>query len=364
MGRRTVQRHSATIKDIAREVGMDFSTVSLALRDHPRIAVATRLRIQQAAERLGYVPNRAAQALRLGRSHTIAFVLWGDNSDQIRQSFPEYTLAATTAAFVAGYHLLLLQATEGRLAQTSIDQFPELRQTDGALFVGETLDREGLAALLRVGFPLVHLGERSLAGMTLPCVGADYAQGGALAADHLLSFGHRRLAALYGPHMGAPEIHERRLAGFMTTGGADVLECLAVERETAMAPIVARLREQGITGVFATEQVIGTRLLSACAAAGVAVPRDMSVVAFDDVPAAALSTPPLTCVRQPRDAAGKQGLELLRDRIEGRPVAAERVLLPCSLVPRASVAAPAQHAGSPADTAHQQPLTHERGASA
>ncbi len=213
-GRRDVQRNSATIKDIAREVGMDYSTVSLALRDHPRIAVGTRQRIQEAAEHLGYVPNRAAQALRLGRSHTIAFVLWGDNSEQIRQSFPDYTLAATAAAFAAGYELLLLQATAARLAAAGIDRFPELRQTDGALFVGETLDRQGLAALLQAGYPVVHLGERTLEGVTLPCVGADYAQGGALAAEHLLSFGHRRLAALYGPHSGAPEIHERRLAGF------------------------------------------------------------------------------------------------------------------------------------------------------
>jgi LacI family transcriptional regulator len=335
-----MQRDGATIKDIARQVGMDYSTVSLALRDHPRIAVSTRQRIQQAATELGYVPNRAAQTLRLGRSHTIAFVLWGDNSDQIRQSFPDYTLAATAAAFAAGYELLLLQATAARLAATPIDRFPELRQTDGALFVGETLDRQGLTALLRAGFPVVHLGERTLEGVTLPCVGADYAQGGMLAAEHLLSFGHRRLAALYGPHPGAPEIHERRLAGFTERAGGAVVAQFAVQRETALAPVLDQLRVGGVTAVFATEQIIGLRLLSACAAAGLRVPADLSVVAFDDLPSAALSTPPLTCVRQPRDTAGKLGLELLRDRIEGRPSTVERQLLPCALVERSSVASP------------------------
>ena len=337
-----MQRDGATIKDIAREVGMDYSTVSLALRDHPRIAAGTRQRIQQAATQLGYVPNRAAQALRLGRSHIIAFVLWGDNSEQIRQSFPDYTLAATAAAFAAGYELLLLQATAVRLAASGIDRFPELRQTDGALFVGETLDRQGLAALLRAGFPLVHLGERTLEGVTLPCVGADYAQGGSLAAEHLLSFGHRRLAALYGPHSGAPEIQERRLAGFTERAGDAVVAQIAVLRETLLAPVLDQLRAAGVTAVFATEQVIGLRLLSACSAAGLRVPADLSVVAFDDLPAAAVSTPPLTCIRQPRDIAGRLGLELLRDRIEGRPLAPiqERQLLPCSLVERDSVAPP------------------------
>jgi LacI family transcriptional regulator len=338
--RQDVQRNGTTIKDIAREVGMDYSTVSLALRDHPRIAAATRRRIQQAAEQLGYIPNRAAQTLRLGRSHMIAFVLWGDNSEQIRQSFPDYTLAATAAAFAAGYELLLLQATAARLAEASIDRFPELRQSDGALFVGETLDRAGLAALVRSGFPVVHLGERLLEGATLPCVGADYAQGGALAAEHLLGFGHRRLAALYGRHADVPEIHERRLAGFADRAGSAVVEQLAVDRETAIGPVLDRLRASGVTAVFATEQVIGMRLLTACIAGGVHVPEDMSVVAFDDLPAAALSTPPLTCIRQPRDLAGKLGLEMLRDRIEGQAVTTERLLLPCTLVARASVAAP------------------------
>ncbi|HEY8744293.1 MAG TPA: LacI family DNA-binding transcriptional regulator [Chloroflexota bacterium] len=335
-----MQRNSATIKDIAREVGMDYSTVSLALRGHPRIATATRHRIQQAADRLGYVPNRAAQALRLGRSHTIAFVLWGDNSEQIRQSFPDYTLAATAAAFAAGYELLLLQATAARLAATGIDRFPELRQTDGALFVGETLDRQGLAALVQAGFPVVHLGERTLAGVTLPCVGADYAQGGALAAEHLLGFGHQRLAALYGPHDGAPEIHERRLAGFTDRAGDRVLVQIAVQRETPIEAVLAQVHSAGITGVFATEQVIGMRLLVACSAVGVRIPDDLSVVAFDDLPAAALSTPPLTCIRQPRDTAGKLGLELLRDLIEGRDNVTARQLLPCTLVVRESVAPP------------------------
>ncbi|MGI8915971.1 MAG: LacI family DNA-binding transcriptional regulator [Chloroflexota bacterium] len=336
-----MQRNSATIKDIARAVGMDYSTVSLALRDHPRIAHATRQRIQQAAEQVGYVPNRAAQALRLGRSHTIAFVLWGDNSEQIRQSFPDYTLAATAAAFAAGYELLLLQATAARLAATSIERFPELRQTDGALFVGETLDRPGLAALWRSGFPVVHLGERTLEGIALPCVGADYAQGGALAAEHLLGFGHQRLGVLYGPHADVPEIHERRMAGFTERAGDAVRAAIAVQRETAIEPVLARFQADGITAVFATEQVIGLRLLTACSVAGVGVPQDMSVVAFDDLPSAALSTPPLTCIRQPRDLAGKLGLELLRDQIEARGVTTERLFLPCMLVARASFAPPA-----------------------
>jgi LacI family transcriptional regulator len=197
-----------------------------------------------------------------------------------------------------------------------------------------------LAALVQAGFPVVHLGERTLAGVTLPCVGADYAQGGALAAEHLLGFGHQRLAALYGPHDGAPEIHERRLAGFTDRAGDRVLVQIAVQRETPIEAVLAQVHSAGITGVFATEQVIGMRLLVACSAVGVRIPDDLSVVAFDDLPAAALSTPPLTCIRQPRDTAGKLGLELLRDLIEGRDNVTARQLLPCTLVVRESVAPP------------------------
>jgi len=330
----------ATIKDIARELKLDSSTVSLALRNDPKIAAATRERIQRMAVHMRYVPNRAAQALRSGRSRTIAFVLWGNIPDEIRETFPDYTLAATTTAFEADYQLLLLQATRQRLADTPINCFPELRQADGALLVGETLDRPGLMALLQSGYPVVHLGERDLDGMTLPFVSADYAQGGRLAAAHLLSGGHRRLAALVEPHPHAPEIPARRLAGFAAVAGTQLLEQWEVERHTPLDGVLTHMLARGITGVFTTEQQIALRLLTLCQAHGIVVPEALSVVSFDDMPAAAISTPPLTCIRQPRDVAGRLGVELLRDLIEGRQPPVTQVLVPCELVRRDSVSPP------------------------
>ncbi len=330
----------ATIKDIARELGIDFSTVSLALRDHPRVAVATRQRVRDAAERVGYVPNRAAQALRLGTSRTIAFVLWGSSDDQLRGTCPDYILGGTSAAFAARYQLLLLLATEERLQETAIDRFPELRQTDGALFIGDPLDRPGLTALVRAGHPVVHLGDRSLADIVLPCVSADYAQGGELAAAHLLANGHQRLAVLARPHPDAPEISGRRIAGFAAVAGAALLEQIDVDGQTPMEPVLDRLRRLGITAVFTTETGVALRLLTCCQAANVAIPGDLSIVTFDDLPVAAVTTPPLTCIRQPRELAGQLGVELLRDMIEGRQPAETRVMLPCELVQRASVGPP------------------------
>jgi DNA-binding LacI/PurR family transcriptional regulator len=329
-----------TIKDIARELRLDSSTVSLGLRDDPKIAATTRARIHAAAARLGYVPNRAAQALRRGRSQMIAFVLWGNMPDEIRKTFPDYTLAATTAAFDAGYQLLLLQATAERLAATPIDRFPELRQADGALLVGETLDRRGLTALLQTGYPVVHLGERTLEGVDLPYVSADYTQGGRLAATHLLSFGHRRLAALVEPHPFAPEIPTRRLAGFAAGAGQTLIARRQVDRQAPLEDILSEVLARGITGIFTSEQQLALRLLTLCQARGIGVPGVLSIVTFDDTPAAAVSSPPLTCVRQPRDIAGRLGVGLLRDIIEGRRPPNTQMLVPCDLVLRASVERP------------------------
>jgi DNA-binding LacI/PurR family transcriptional regulator len=329
-----------TVRDIARELGVDASTVSLALRDSPRIKLATRARVREAAERLGYVPNRSARALRRGRSQTIAYVLWGGQPEDLRQSFPEYTLGAAAAALEAGYGLLLLLATEQRLAQTPVDRFPELRQADGALFVGETADRAGLAALLRAGFPIVHLGARDLPGDTLPFVSGDYTQGGRLAAEHLLGHGHRRLAVLYYPHPLVPEMPTQRLEGFAAVAGQALVECFPIDCDAAVEPALDRILERGVTAVFAADQPQGLRFLAACRERGVGVPEDLSLLVFDDLPVAELSSPPLSCIRQPRDAIARLGVRLLDDLIEGRPVAALQPLLPCTLVERASVAAP------------------------
>ncbi|MCL4544765.1 MAG: LacI family transcriptional regulator [Chloroflexi bacterium] len=331
---------SPTIKDIARELGLDSSTVSLALRNQTRISLATRLRVQEVARQLGYVPNRAAQTLRQGRSRTLSLVLWGNPTTLLPETFAETALSVTNAAFHSDYAVLVWQATEERLLTTPLARFPELRQTDGAVFVGETADREGLAELVRTGYPLIHLGERYLDGVDLPFVSGNFVQGGALAAEHLSRNGHRRMAVLCGRHKHIPEIPARRLAGFARVAGDRLVAAIDVDIGEELDTIVPQIRELGVTAVFSTEPHVALSLLSACRREGVAVPEDLSIVAFDSPPELALTNPPLTCIYQPRDHVGERAVELLAVAIEkGVPVQRSEVF-PCTLIERGSVAPP------------------------
>lgn len=329
---------SPTIKDIARELGLDASTVSLALRNQPRIAAATRLRVHETAQRLGYVPNRAAQALRSGRSRTLSLVLWGSMESKLPYVFSEPVLAVTDAAFQAGYAVLLWQATAERLREQSIARFPELRQTDGALLAGETEDRQGLMQLVREGYPLIHLGERYVDDGVLPFVSGDFAQGSALAAEHFLALGHRRMAVLRVAHDNIPEIPSRRVAGFCQTAGEHLVDIITVDDQTPLAPIIQTLHRQRVTAVFSTGPSVAFRFSFACRDVGVAIPRDISLIAFEDSPEMALASPPITCIRQPRNLIGERAVQILVSAIEENNSLAEvQELLPCMLVERGSV---------------------------
>ena len=328
---------SPTIKDVARELGLDASTVSLALRNRPRIAAATRLRVLEAAQRLGYVPNRAAQALRSGRSHTLSLVLWGSAELELPYTFSEPALSVANAAFHAGYAVLLLQATAERLHEQSIARFPELRQTDGALLVGETQDRKGLMQLVREGYPLIHLGERYVDDGVLPFVSGDFAQGSALAAEHFLTLGHRRMAVLRATHENIPEIPARRVAGFCQAAGEHLVDVVTVDEQTPLAPIIQTLHHQGVTAVFSTAPSVAFRFSFACRDVGMSIPHDISLIAFEDSPEMALASPPITCIRQPRDLIGERAVQLLVSAIEEGHVVEVQELLPCTLIERNSV---------------------------
>jgi DNA-binding LacI/PurR family transcriptional regulator len=333
-----------TIKDVAREAGVSQPTASLVLGNHPtaRVAQATRARVLAAAARLGYRPNVIARSLARGRSFALGVIV----PDLRNPFFADVVTGAERVASSAGYALLLCGEAE-RPAAAHLETLVS-RQIDGVIIdAGNAADLDAAAL---VGVNVVLVDEPS---ERWPGVATDAAAAGRLAAEHLLALGHRRLAFV-GP---AVDVHAFRMRerGFVrrlreaglslpspmlrrapatVTGGREAMRALLAERPRP-------------TAVFCANDLIALGALKHCAAAGVRVPADVSLVGCDDIEMAQLVTPELTTVTVPARELGARAARLLVRQLAGEAPRPSGALLPVRLAVRGTTAAAPDAAPSP-----------------
>jgi LacI family transcriptional regulator len=320
------------------------TTVSFVLNDRPdaNIGEDTRRRVLAAAEELGYQVHGAARALAGGGSQTIGLVL-RQNPEQVAA---DALLADTlwgigSEAHKAGYRVLVepLPPRGGHYTDLVRSQ-----RVDGLIVSGPRSDDAELAQLVAEAFPIILQG--SLPGLAAPSIDVDNRAGARTAVEHLLAIGHRRVACV----TNAPRAYtaaEERLAGYHDAlDGAGVAhdERLVVEGAfdatsgwLAVRDLLAGAPD--VTAVFVASDVVAFGVLRGLREAGRRVPRDVSVVGFDDIPLARHFDPPLTTVHLPARALGEAAGRALVDRLAGRP-GSERLLLATELVVRESTAPP------------------------
>lgn len=300
--------------DVAQMAGVSHQTVSRVLNDHPSVRPATRQRVLDAIEQLGYRPNLAARALVTGRTRTLGLVtldttLFG----------PVATLyGIERAAREAGYYVSVVSLR-------SIEAAP----------LAEALARlsgQGVAGVVVIA-PLASAGE-ALAELrsTLPAVvvegdpgdgfavvNVDQRAGARLATEHLLGLGRRCVAHVAGPEEWS-EARERE-AGWraaLVAAGAPLTPAFAGDW-TARSGYRAGVRlaeDPEIDAVFVANDHMALGVLRALAERGRSVPAEVSVVGFDDIAEAEYFTPPLTTIHQDFDEVGRRSLELLLEQIE------------------------------------------------
>src|SRR6516225_3776290 len=181
-----------TIKDVARESGVNVSTVSRALNGEYGVHAGTREHVLAIAKRLHYRPNRVARGLVTGRSHTLALVV----SDIRNLFFAEVARGAEDAAYRAGYDLVLCNSDLDPEKQMRYAQLLAEKRVDGILMNSvAALSRKQQEQLLALGVPIVLL-NRTAPRSAFSTICADNEAGGALAADYLLKLGHRKIAHL------------------------------------------------------------------------------------------------------------------------------------------------------------------------
>jgi LacI family transcriptional regulator len=323
--------------DVAREVGVSVMTVSRVVNDKGEISPATRQRVLEVIQRLGYRPSAIARGLATNRTGTLGLVV----PDIANPFFSDIARGVEEKAYAAGYNVFLCSTYEDRDREADVLRSLEEKRVDGLLLCSSRLDDAVLRTIL-TGFPAVVLTNRQLEGHDACTVRVDSELGGRLATEMLLESGHRSVGFLTGPSTSVDG--RLRVAGYHTAMEvAGVALDPNLERECPSNVDGGRLvgREflavhRDLTALLCYNDLVAIGTLQACAELGLKVPRDLAVVGFDDIALAALVSPPLTTCGSPRFELGVEAMQLLLDRIEDGSSASQEVVVPPELVFRSS----------------------------
>ncbi|MDT0445835.1 LacI family DNA-binding transcriptional regulator [Streptomyces johnsoniae] len=342
----------ATLKDVAHRAGVSVPTVSRVIAGNYPVASATRRRVEKALRELDYVANTHARALRGHGAQTVAFVL----KDVRGPSFAEVAHGIEEEASRRGR--LCLVCVSGGDPARELEAVHLMRQqgAEAVILIGSVRDdepyRRQMSAIARSlhqsGSRLVLCG-RPAPGDSVPATVVEYDnEGGAHAiTSRLLAAGHRRVLFFGGDAeltTSAERLagYRRALSDFGVPFDAALVEKVPFDRGEAYLSMRARLhRDRDFTGVFALTDAVAAGALRALAEAGLSVPRDVSLVGFDDVPPATDLRPQLTTVHVPYEEMGRTAVRLALDRRgDGPGVPEQHVLLGTHVVVRESVAPP------------------------
>ncbi len=322
-----------TSRDVAREAGVSQNTVSLVVRDSPRVRPETKAAVRAVMARLGYHPNAVAAALRTRTTPVLLFVA---RRDLVHDHVAAGLLAGVVEGADSRAFSVLVVAADRGAPERAADAF-RARWASGAVVWATGADDPVVAGLSAAGCPTVCLLGGGRPGAEAAVVRADDEGGGRAAVQHLVARGHRRLGlvALTTQGDGLAPARARGARAAAEAAGA----CLLVERApgwTVEAGLDAARRLLGRTprptAVFAISDRLAFGVLRAAAEAGLRVPEDLAVCGFDDAEWSRYSTPPLTTVDFPLRALGRIAAERLLDPGGAGPLAP----VPTRLVVRAS----------------------------
>jgi LacI family transcriptional regulator len=321
-----------TLKDVAKAADVSLGSASYAINGNGSTDERTRAHILKVAKKLGYRQNMNAQAMRTGRTKALGLVL-PDFSNQFFTALAQFVMRS---ARQHGYSVFVTD-TEGSeaLEREALTVLSE-RGVEGIVWF--PIRDTNTAEALTQDIPTVVM-DRTIGG--LEAVQADYVGGGRLAAEHLIALGHRDIGVISGP-MDVSSVRERVRGArdAIEAGGGRVVFCAENAFSIDLDPLVAR----AISGRTATAVICGADLIALgaikyAATLGLNVPGDLSVVGFDDIPWAQLSTPPLTTVEMPIEDMAAEAVDVLLRRMEGRANARRQVVFATALIERGSTRA-------------------------
>jgi LacI family transcriptional regulator, galactose operon repressor len=335
-------RKRVTIRDVARFARVSHQTVSRFINGENHIAPLTRVRVEQAIAKLRFHPSHIARSLVSRRTRTVGLVM----GDVASPFFPDVAHGAEDVLAAAGYSLIL--SSSRRDPERELKNVMHLleRSTDGLILGAPQSPPEKLAELARrAGVPMVFL-NREVKGPHVAAVWINWPAATTEVVTYLAGLGHRRIA-LVVPSRSDARVGNREdwyrpalaRAGLGPERALIFRDAMSLEGGHG-AGLRLLSMETRATAAICHNDVMAIGLLQACVERKVRVPRDLSIIGWDDVPYASLVTPPLTTVRVPRYELGQAAARRLLDLIAGRPVAPAPAPLVLELVRRQSCRPP------------------------
>ena len=319
-----VSSGTATIRDVARESGVSIGTVSNVFNNSTdSIRPETRDRVIEAARKLRYRPNGVARGLVQRRTKTLGILFHTGSALAVSDPFTSAILHGILQGCSSKGYSTLLYPQSSLKGRYDLNQLADGR-ADGLLVVAPDRDDTAAEALAALGVPVVVVSARRESKDGILSVDVDNERGAYLATQHLLALGHRRIAHFTGDLRQRSAID--REAGFR---GAMASEDIAIDESLVIAcgyhgseawdPTKRLLRlADPPTAIFCANDNLAVGVLLAARDAQVSVPEKLSIVGFDDAPAASLVSPALTTIRQPLPEIGRRAAELLIERFENR----------------------------------------------
>lgn len=288
------------IRDVAKLAGVSTGTVSRVLNDHPSVTKELRARVDGIIKELGYMPDPSARSMRSKVSRLIGIVI----PDLTNPFFSELVQSAEQAAANHGYNIIVMTSFDH--AAKEADRIRQLtsRKVDGIILVPSN-DFHTLK--LPKGLPIVVV-DRLMPGYS--GIAADHRNGVRLGVEHLLKLGHRRIGFISGPKHSVPANDRLRgyldameqAGGGMELGASPLIAEAAFDYESGRSAgnyLLARARNERPTAIFASSDQQAIGCMRAAHDLGIPIPAALSVVGFDGIPLASMTTPRLTTVKQP-----------------------------------------------------------------
>ncbi|WP_114908175.1 LacI family DNA-binding transcriptional regulator [Ornithinimicrobium murale] len=331
-------RNAPTLEDVAARAGVSRATASRVINADPRVRDAARAAVSAAVSELGYRPNRAARRLVTRAADSIAVVVPESDERVFSDPFFSGTLKGVTRAIGSLPMQVVLVMGNPDDGDHRMERYLRGGHTDGAIVVSHHQNDNLWRVLAETRLPSVFLGRPYAEEARVPYVDVDNAAGAALAAEHLVARGCRRIGTVTGPmDMSAGQ---DRLAGWKQAVEQAGLEVTLVEHgdftAAGGAAATRRLLEgcPDLDGLFVASDQMAVSAIGELGVAGRRVPDDVAVVGYDDSPAATMSRPALTTVVNPIAEMASCAVDLLLRVMDGETVEPE--ILTTSLVVRES----------------------------
>ncbi|OJF76084.1 MAG: hypothetical protein BKP49_07985 [Treponema sp. CETP13] len=326
-----------TLKDVAQLAGVSIATVSHVINKTRFVSDSLKEKVNKAMEELDYQPNMMARALKMGFQKTIGVIV----PDCTNPFFAEISRSLDQYCFSKGYNIILCNTNNNIEQQASYTNMLISKKVDGVIFISSDNTDDDISKLLKYSIPIV-IADRTNRHYNIDNIVVNNEKGGYEATKYLLKRGFTKIGCISGPAFISSS--SQRVLGYkkaLKEAGIKINEDFISVGDFHFAG--------GISGaykflklsnrpeaVFATNDMMALGFINTLSNEGLEVPRDISVIGYDDIQLAKFISPKLTTISQPLEELAKIATDLLLDKINNKTISAKLITLDPVLIERDS----------------------------